>query len=147
MKLNCKIAWLKTLKKKGGTDFAEDFRWRTDEQWSEIEIEKCSEKDLELLVEIAQVATEKGSKAVLQKISMFHKLRGPNVATCSACATSTHAIGEAWRTIKMGDANVMFAGAVSWGGTPSTTVNRCVQVPTLPQSSVACHVRSITLVM
>src|SRR6266581_5499384 len=42
--------------------------------------------------------------------SMFNKLRGPNVATCSACATSTHAIGEAWRTIKMGDANVMFAG-------------------------------------
>src|SRR6185295_13466318 len=42
--------------------------------------------------------------------SMFYKLRGPNVATCSACATSTHALGEAWRTIKMGDANVMFAG-------------------------------------
>jgi 3-oxoacyl-[acyl-carrier-protein] synthase II len=36
--------------------------------------------------------------------SMYHKLRGPNVATCSACATSTHALGEAWRTIKMGDA-------------------------------------------
>jgi 3-oxoacyl-[acyl-carrier-protein] synthase II len=42
--------------------------------------------------------------------SMFYKLRGPNVATCSACATSTHAIGEAWRTLKMGDARVMFAG-------------------------------------
>lgn len=42
--------------------------------------------------------------------SMYHKLRGPNVATCSACATSTHALGEAWRTIKMGAANVMFAG-------------------------------------
>jgi 3-oxoacyl-[acyl-carrier-protein] synthase II len=42
--------------------------------------------------------------------SIFYRLRGPNVATCSACATSTHAIGEAWRTIKMGDANVMFAG-------------------------------------
>ena len=42
--------------------------------------------------------------------SMYHKLRGPNVATCSACATSTHAIGEAWRTIKMGDADVIFAG-------------------------------------
>jgi len=42
--------------------------------------------------------------------SMYYKLRGPNVATCSACATSTHAIGEAWRTIKMGAANVMFAG-------------------------------------
>lgn len=42
--------------------------------------------------------------------SMYYKLRGPNVATCSACATSTHAIGEAWRTLKMGAANVMFAG-------------------------------------
>jgi 3-oxoacyl-[acyl-carrier-protein] synthase II len=42
--------------------------------------------------------------------SMFYKLRGPNLATCSACATSTHAVGEAWRTLKMGDAQVMFAG-------------------------------------
>jgi 3-oxoacyl-[acyl-carrier-protein] synthase II len=42
--------------------------------------------------------------------SMYYKLRGPNFATCSACATSTHAIGEAWRTIKMGDANAIFAG-------------------------------------
>jgi 3-oxoacyl-[acyl-carrier-protein] synthase II len=42
--------------------------------------------------------------------SMYYKLRGPSVATCSACATSTHAIGEAWRSIKMGAADVMFAG-------------------------------------
>jgi 3-oxoacyl-[acyl-carrier-protein] synthase II len=42
--------------------------------------------------------------------SMYHGLRGPNFATCSACATANHAIGEAWRTIKMGDAKVMFAG-------------------------------------
>ncbi|HWD19360.1 MAG TPA: beta-ketoacyl-ACP synthase II [Verrucomicrobiae bacterium] len=42
--------------------------------------------------------------------SMYYKLRGPNLATCSACATATHAIGEAWRAIKMGDAQVMFAG-------------------------------------
>jgi len=42
--------------------------------------------------------------------SMYYKLRGPNVATCSACATANHALGEAWRTIKMGDAQVMFAG-------------------------------------
>ena len=43
-------------------------------------------------------------------VSMFHNLRGPNFATCSACATANHAIGEAWRTIKMGDALVMLAG-------------------------------------
>lgn len=42
--------------------------------------------------------------------SMYYKLRGPNVATCSACATASHAIGEAWRTLRMGDAQVMFAG-------------------------------------
>src|SRR5438132_3975153 len=42
--------------------------------------------------------------------SMFYKLRGPNFATCSACATSSHAIGEAWRTLKMGDAQIIFAG-------------------------------------
>jgi len=42
--------------------------------------------------------------------SIYHGLRGPNVATCSACATSTHALGEAWRTIKMGDAKAIFAG-------------------------------------
>jgi 3-oxoacyl-[acyl-carrier-protein] synthase II len=42
--------------------------------------------------------------------SMYHDLRGPNLATCSACSTATHALGEAWRTIVMGDANIMFAG-------------------------------------
>src|ERR1700677_4337763 len=43
-------------------------------------------------------------------ISMFFDLRGPNFATCSACATANHAIGEAWRAVKMGDAQVMVAG-------------------------------------
>lgn len=42
--------------------------------------------------------------------SMYNGLRGPNFATCSACATANHAIGEAWRTIKMGEAVMMFAG-------------------------------------
>jgi 3-oxoacyl-[acyl-carrier-protein] synthase II len=43
-------------------------------------------------------------------VSMYYQLRGPNFATCSACATANHALGEAWRTIKMGDAAVMLAG-------------------------------------
>jgi len=42
--------------------------------------------------------------------SMYNNLRGPNFATCSACATANHAIGEAWRAIKMGEAVMMFAG-------------------------------------
>lgn len=43
-------------------------------------------------------------------VSMYWNLRGPNYSTCSACATGNHAIGEAWRNIKMGDADMMFAG-------------------------------------
>jgi 3-oxoacyl-[acyl-carrier-protein] synthase II len=50
--------------------------------------------------------------------SMFYNLRGPNFATCSACATANHAIGEAWRAIKMGDATVMFAGGAEAAITP-----------------------------
>ena len=42
--------------------------------------------------------------------SIYYNLRGPNVATCSACATSTHAIGEAWLNIKTGMADAIFAG-------------------------------------
>src|SRR5258708_6297802 len=43
-------------------------------------------------------------------VSMYLNLRGPNFATCSACATANHALGEAWRTVKMGDAKIMLAG-------------------------------------
>ncbi len=50
--------------------------------------------------------------------SLYHGLRGPNVATCSACATASHAIGEAWRTLVMGDADAMFAGGTEAAITP-----------------------------
>ena len=50
--------------------------------------------------------------------SLYHGLRGPNLATCSACATASHAIGEAWRTLVMGDADAMFAGGTEAAITP-----------------------------
>jgi len=43
-------------------------------------------------------------------VSMYFKLRGPNFATCSACATGNHAVGEAWHSIKAGEAEFMLAG-------------------------------------
>jgi 3-oxoacyl-[acyl-carrier-protein] synthase II len=43
-------------------------------------------------------------------VSMRFNAKGPNYATMSACATSSHAIGEAFRTISYGDADVMLAG-------------------------------------
>ena len=43
-------------------------------------------------------------------VSMRFGAKGPNFATMSACATSAHAIGEAFRTITYGDASVMICG-------------------------------------
>ena len=40
---------------------------------------------------------------------------GPNFATVSACATGGHALGEAWETIRRGDADMMLAGGVEAG--------------------------------
>src|SRR5689334_24881229 len=37
-------------------------------------------------------------------VSMRFNAKGPNYATISACATSAHAIGDAYRTIQYGDA-------------------------------------------
>lgn len=43
-------------------------------------------------------------------LSMEHGLRGPNMAIVTACATANHCMGEAWRIIKFGDADVMLTG-------------------------------------
>src|SRR5437762_1760555 len=43
-------------------------------------------------------------------ISMEYGLRGPNMCIVTACATSNNAIGESWRTIKFGDADIFLAG-------------------------------------
>jgi len=43
-------------------------------------------------------------------ISMKYGMQGPNFAPVSACATSAHAVGEAWRLIRSGDADVFVAG-------------------------------------
>ena len=43
-------------------------------------------------------------------ISIKHGFKGPNYATVSACATASHAIGDAFRAIQYGDADVMVCG-------------------------------------
>ena len=43
-------------------------------------------------------------------ISMEFGLRGPNMCIVTACATSNNSIGESWRMIKFGDADIFLAG-------------------------------------
>jgi 3-oxoacyl-[acyl-carrier-protein] synthase II len=51
-------------------------------------------------------------------VSMRFNARGPNYATVSACATSAHAIGDAYRAIQYGDAEVMISGGAEATVTP-----------------------------
>lgn len=44
------------------------------------------------------------------RISMLFGAKGPNYCTVSACASGSHAIGDAYRWVKFGDADVMIAG-------------------------------------
>lgn len=51
-------------------------------------------------------------------VSMQFNAKGPNYATVSACATSAHAIGDAFRIIQYGDADVMICGGSEAAVTP-----------------------------
>ncbi len=52
------------------------------------------------------------------QVSIRFGARGPNLATCTACTASAHAIGEAYEIIKRGDADVMIAGGSEAAITP-----------------------------
>ncbi|MFP2909174.1 beta-ketoacyl-ACP synthase II [Pyxidicoccus sp. 3LFB2] len=51
-------------------------------------------------------------------ISMRYNCKGPNWAPVSACATSAHAIGEAWKSIKVGETDAAIAGGAEAAITP-----------------------------
>ena len=51
-------------------------------------------------------------------VSMRFGAKGPNYATVSACASSAHAIGDAYRAIQYGDADVMITGGSEAAVTP-----------------------------
>ncbi|MBF0538853.1 MAG: beta-ketoacyl-ACP synthase II [Nitrospirae bacterium] len=54
-------------------------------------------------------------------VSMKYGMKGPNSAIVTACASGNHAIGEAFRLLQRGDADVMLAG-----GTESVITPLCV---------------------
>ena len=52
------------------------------------------------------------------QVSIRFNARGPNLATCTACTASAHAIGESYEIIRRGDADVMIAGGSEAAITP-----------------------------
>lgn len=51
-------------------------------------------------------------------ISMRYNCKGPNWSPVSACATSAHAIGEAWKSIRLGECDAVIAGGAEASITP-----------------------------
>ncbi|MEK6608229.1 MAG: beta-ketoacyl-ACP synthase II [Myxococcota bacterium] len=58
-------------------------------------------------------------------ISIRFGLKGPNLSHVSACSTSSHSIGEAFRCIERDDADVMFAGGTEATITPLSIGGFC----------------------
>ncbi|MBI4429378.1 MAG: beta-ketoacyl-ACP synthase II [Ignavibacteriales bacterium] len=52
------------------------------------------------------------------RISMRYGLKGPNYATTSACATSSHSVGDSFILIQRGDADIMVTGGSEAGICP-----------------------------
>src|SRR5210317_2022436 len=59
------------------------------------------------------------------QVSIMQHITGPNISIVTACATSTHCIGLAARSIEHGDADVMLAGGAEHSTSPLAMAGFC----------------------
>jgi 3-oxoacyl-[acyl-carrier-protein] synthase II len=62
---------------------------------------------------------------VAGNLSIYHGIKGPNIALVSACTTAAHNIGMAMRLIQYGDADAMLAGGSEFATTPTAMAGFC----------------------
>lgn len=91
----------------------------TIEEWHGVLMEKGPERVTPYFL-IATIINEASGQ-----ISIKYKARGPNSATATACATGTHAIGDSFRIIARGDADLMIAGGAEAPLTPLGVAGFC----------------------
>lgn len=93
---------------------------------------------ISVLEENARILMEKGPSRVSPffvpyeiinmaagQVSIHLKLKGPNFASVTACATANNAIGESFRLIQHGEVDVMFAGGTEAAITPLSYAGFC----------------------
>ena len=91
-----------------------------------------------ILEENAKILVDKGPKRVSPflvpymiinmaagQVSIHFNLKGPNSASVTACATANHSMGDSFRLIQRGDADVMFTGGAESAITPLAYAGFC----------------------
>jgi 3-oxoacyl-[acyl-carrier-protein] synthase II len=85
------------------------------EHWHNVLIEKGPERITPFFIPMVIINLAAG------QVSIRIGAKGPNNCSVTACATGTHSIGDAFRLIQRGEADVMLAG-----GTESTICPLCI---------------------